>query len=242
MKVKKLYTAGDGFCYNHHWPMWSELLAEILDCEWVNLSTFGAGNEAIANLVLDRLSTDQELEESLWLVQWTGPKRFDLKIDPMTSKLFNTIQQDDVYYDNFITSSKNHRYWCSSASVLPFVSEYKNSIPTSQHIDRSRMIQLGLAYALTQSNVSWKYLFTYNSSWARDNFIPNDHIVWRSQEEFRSVSKYKDLDVGEVQPISSVHLDFLEQFILPQLTHDVDKFNSIKERIIADDTARKFKE
>jgi phospholipase C len=158
----------------------------------------------------------------------------------MTSDLFNTIQQDDVYYDNFITSSKNRRYWCSSASRLPFVNEYKNSIPDSQHIDRSRMIQLGLAYALTRANVSWKYLFTYNSLWAADNFISDDHTIWHSQEEFRTVSKYKDLDVGEIQPVSSIHLDFLEQFILPQLTYDVDKFNNIKERIITVDTARKL--
>jgi hypothetical protein len=48
---------------------------------------------------------------------------------------------------------------------------------------------------LTQANVSWKYLFTYNSVWASDNFISDDHIIWHSQEEFRSTSKYKDLDV-----------------------------------------------
>jgi len=26
MKIKHLRTVSDGFCFNHHWPMWSQNL------------------------------------------------------------------------------------------------------------------------------------------------------------------------------------------------------------------------
>jgi hypothetical protein len=128
MKVKKLYTAGDGFCYNHHWPMWSKLLAEILDCEWVNLSTYGAGNEALANLVIDEIDTTIDYSETLWLIQWTSPYRLDLRIDqlPSDNPYIKLIPTDTVYYDNFITTKKQKKYWCSSASQLQFVNDYNN--------------------------------------------------------------------------------------------------------------------
>ena len=237
-KVSKLITAGDGFCFNHHWPMWSKILANILDCDWKNLSTYGAGNEAIANLVLDQLDTETNLTDSLWVIQWTSPWRLDLMI--IDDSLINLISTDKVYYDNFITTSKNKKYWCSSASELDVVKNHNNLISTKQYISRSRIYQYAVAQALTQRGVNWKFIFTYEAPWAKHNNIDSSKVVDTSIEAFRQLSQYKDLDVGEIQPVSSIHLDFLEKYMLSELHVDSQKFKTIKEQIILDDTKRKY--
>jgi hypothetical protein len=61
-----------------------------------------------------------------------------------------------------------------------------------------------------------------------------------SLEKFRHFSQYKNLDVGEIQPVSSIHLDFLERYILPGLPIDTKNFDFIKEEIILTDTQRKY--
>ena len=237
MKVKKLYTAGDGFCCNHIWPMWSQLLAEILDCEWVNLSTYGAGNEAIANLVIDQIGHEQDCTDSLWLIQWTGPRRLDLRIDHVDAdnQLITDISNDPVYYDNFISSADQKKYWCSSASSLTFVKNYRELLSYEQHIDRSRNHLLSLAYVLNQKKVNWKYLLTYDAPWLPLEFIDKNQCILQSMESFRKISQYKNLDIGEIQPVSSIHLDFLEKFVLPLCYYDNLKFETIKNKILISD-------
>jgi hypothetical protein len=240
MKVKKLYTAGDGFCCNHIWPMWSKLLAEILDCEWVNLSTYGAGNEAIANLVTDEIKLNQDYSDTLWLIQWTLSPRLDLRIDCFSddNQYLKLIPTDPVYYDNFISTTKQKKYWCSSASQLPFVTDYNKLLSVNQHNDRSRHHQMSTAYALSQTQANWKFLLTYPANWLPTEFIDHSRWIFPSMAEFRKTSQYSSLDVGEVQPVSSIHLDFLEQFILPKCEYDPLRFKDIKHRILSDDQNR----
>jgi hypothetical protein len=240
MKVKKLYTAGDGFCYNHHWPMWSKLLAEILDCEWVNLSTYGAGNEALANLIVDEIDVKTDYSETLWLIQWTSPIRLDLRIDQLnnSNQYTNLIPTDPVYYDNFISTKKQKKYWCSSASQLDFVNNYKQLLSREQHDDRSRHHLMSVAYALSQTRASWKFLLTYSADWLPRNFVDQHRWILPDQESFRKISRYAHLDVGEIQPVSSIHLDFLEKFVLPTCEYDAERLKCIRDRIVEIDQAR----
>ena len=60
-----------------------------------------------------------------------------------------------------------------------------------------------------------------------------------SLQRFRHISEYKSLDVGEIQPVSSIHLDFLEKYLLPELPVDLTRLTSIKEQTILTDTKRK---
>ena len=237
MQYKKLYTAGDGYCFNHHWPMWSQLLAEILECPWKNLSTIGAGNEAIAAMVLDQLSTTDN-SDSLWIVQWTQPARLDLLIEK-NSKLLDTIAEDPIYYKNFVTTAANKTYWCSSSSLTNTAENYRNLIPLSQHQSRSVTHMLATAYALEKAQVDWYFIFTYNSDWAKTPLLPDKNCVWHDQQSFKNISKYRDLDVGEIQPVSSIHLDFLEQYILPELNFDKQRLSELKSRIIFQDQQQK---
>lgn len=240
MNVKKLYTFGDGFCFNHYWPMWSQLLSEILDCEWSNTSTPGMGNEAIAQSVIDLLSAESDVKDTAWIVQWTAPRRLDLAIDYTTTPgLKNLIANDPVYSKNFVTTAQDKTYWCSSASTVDFVNGYKSFVPVSQFENRARMQMLATAYALEKAGVEWRYIFTYDSTWAENDILPQQCCVWPNMHNFKKKSQYYYLDVGEIQPVSSIHLDFLEQYVLPGFSWDPSKLAEVKARTLAADQYRK---
>jgi hypothetical protein len=240
MQVKKLYTVGDGYAHNHYWPMWSELLADVLDCPWTNLSAIGAGNEYIANSVIDALSVATDLNDSLWIIQWSSPKRLDLRINEENTHFIDCIKTDKVYHSNFSTTEQNQTYWVSSASELEQVIKHNDFITTPQHITRSRNLQLSTAYALDHYGVEWRYMFTYDAPWARNNIIPDSKYIWESQKTFRDKSVYRDLDVGEIQPVSSIHLDFLEQFVLPYYEFGPAKLDAVKQHVVQQDQTRKL--
>lgn len=220
MKVEHLRTVGDGFCFNHCWPMWSQLLAEILDCEWKNFSLPGLGNEAMANIVMDQLESES-LPNTLWVIQWAHPDRVDFRVDHADPQFLQNIEQDPIYYKNFIETAKGRRYWSSSASILPWVVEHRNLIHYKQHTDRSRLFKMATEQALKTAKVNWMFISTP----AMMDFLPT--------------SKYQDLDVGEIQPVSSVHLEFLEQHVLPGLEFDSARLAKIREKTLEKDQERK---
>lgn len=220
MKVEHLRTVGDGFCFNHHWPMWSEILAEILECPWKNFSLPGLGNEAIANLVIDQLASENH-PNTLWIVQWATPNRVDIRTDCLRSNLIQKIQQDPIYHKNFITTALGKTYWSSSASILPWVVEHRNLISLDQHLDRQKLFETAVINQLQKANCQWQ-------------FITTQHMM-----DFVATSQYRHLDVEEIQPVSSIHLDYLEQFVLPKLEFDAKKLHQARQKFIQADTERK---
>jgi hypothetical protein len=220
MKIEHLRTVGDGFCFNHYWPMWSQLLAEILDCEWQNFSLPGLGNEAITNIVIDQLSAE-DLPNTLWVIQWAAPKRLDFRVDTIGPAFLKKTELDPVYYKNFITTAQGRRYWSSSASILPWVADHRELITVDQYKDRQKLFELAATHSLAKSGVKWQYIST------------------PAMMSFLKQSKYLDLDVGEIQPVSSVHLDFLEQFVLPGLEIDTARLENIREKTVQTDQERK---
>lgn len=220
MPIKHLRTVGDGFCFNHHWPMWSRLLAEILNSEWKNFSLPGLGNEAIANIVIDQLESES-LPDTLWVIQWAEPRRVDFRVDSADSDILKRAEQDPIYYKNFITTASGRRYWSSSASIQPWVQEHRDLLSAEQYQDRDRLYMLAVESMLKKFQT--KYCFISTPEMAK----------------FRRSSQYFYLDVKEIQPVSSIHLDFLEQFVLPGLEFDQKRLDTVKEKIIAQDTERK---
>ena len=220
MPIQHLRTVGDGYCFNHHWPMWSQLLAEILDCQWQNFSLPGLGNEAMANIVLDQLENEC-LPNTLWVIQWAEPKRVDFRIDIDTAEFLSRIEKDPIYYKNFITTARGRKYWSSSASIQSWVQQYRDSMVLEQYQDRQRLYELAVTAALEKSQVKYCYISTPQMS------------------QFRYSSQYLYLDVKEIQPISSIHLEFLEQFVLPQLEYDSSRLSAVREKTLAADTQRK---
>lgn len=238
MKVTKLKTIGDGFAYNHYWPMWSHILAEILDCEWINCSLPGLGNEAISNIVLDDIVHDDD-PGIFWLIQWTEAGRLDLEINQHNHDVKNIICQDVNYPNNYITTAKNRVYWSSSASKLEFVETYRNLITRPQQVTRSLQCVLATTLALEKSQCAWKYIFTYTVPWIKNTWISSDRMVLQGMEDFRRISSYSHLDIGEIQPVSSIHLEFLETHVLPDLIYDPDKLQQVKTHYVQQDQHRR---
>ena len=70
--MQKILCVGDGFGKGHVWPMWPQLLPEIVnDTEVVNLSEVGAGNEYISQCVID--SCEQESYDLVIALTAGGP-------------------------------------------------------------------------------------------------------------------------------------------------------------------------
>jgi hypothetical protein len=207
--------------------MWSQILAEILDCGWTNLSQAGAGNEAIANLVLDQLAATADTSDSLWIVQWTHPQRLDLL---EWQRFSDSILQDPVYHKNFIRTAKGQEFWCSSASHMDLVRTYHSMITESQQESRSRISQLATGLALSQRDVRWRFCLTYPADWREIERIGADRWILPSMREYRESAAHRELDVGYIQPVSSVYLDWLEEFILPGLDHDPDRLSQARQR------------
>jgi hypothetical protein len=239
MKYKKLYTAADGYGCNHIYPMWSELLARVLNIEWVNLSVMGAGNEILATQVIEALEKESNPEETLWVVQWTSCKRLDLQIDLGNQELLDRIKTDSIYSKNFITTKKNRTFWVSSASKQEWVTKHNDLILEEQHVSRSRMYQLAATYALEQRGANYEYMFAYDPYWSKNNLIDNSKYIWDFMYNFKQRSKYADLDVGEIQPVSSVQLDFLKQYLLPKLEYDHTRYEQIFEEVLIADRVRR---
>ena len=66
----KILCAGDGFGKGHLWPMWPQLLKEVIDdCEVDNVSEVGAGNEYIMNATINSCL---KKEYDIVIVQWTA--------------------------------------------------------------------------------------------------------------------------------------------------------------------------
>jgi hypothetical protein len=219
--------------------MWSELLARILNIEWINLSVMGAGNEIIATQVIESIEREPNPKDTLWVVQWTQSKRLDLEVDINNQELIDRIKTDRVYSKNFITTKKNRTFWVSSATEQNWVVQHNNLIPQSQHDSRSRMYQLSATHALEHHGADYRYMFTYNSYWSKNNLVDESKCVWNGMNYFKKTSKYADLDVGEIQPVSSIHLDFLDQHILPTLEYDRTRYEQILEEMLIADRVRK---
>lgn len=215
--------------------MWSQILAEILDCEWTNLSQMGAGNEAIAGLVLDQLSVTNDCSSTLWITQWTIPYRLDLED---SDRYTVQISKDPVYYKNFIETALGKKYWCSSASEINLVQQHNHLIGIPQSQARGRMYQLAVARALEAKQVSWKFCLTYPAPWREQTFIDPGQWMLPSLNEFRYASLYTPLDVGQVQPVSSIHLDWLAQTILPHCEYDQSRFDAVRDKYTALDQNR----
>jgi hypothetical protein len=221
MKVEHLRTVGDGFCFNGTWPMWSQILSEILDCEWKNFSLPGLGNEAMANLVIDQLHSEN-LPNTLWIIQWTFHDRVDFRIDSANTEFLKQIAEDPIYYKNFITTAQGRTYWSSNASILPWVKQHKDLIGQFQFQDRSRLFEMAVTHSLENSKVQWQYISTPDMM------------------KFVKTSKHLHLDVGEIQPVSSIHLEFVEQQILPGLDYDQNRLETIRKQYLDLDNQRKM--
>lgn len=236
-RTTRLLTIADGFGdsgatppWYRNFTKWPELIQMMAkNVELTNLSRYGAGNEYMVECL--RANIDSA---DMVLFQWTHPYRLDLLLghpDEIQSFWQDEISKDPVYNKNVLAVNKD-RYWISSASKNEHVQEYHTRyISQLQH---QRRTERQIEYAtmlLEKKNKTFKFLLTYPLRFLKDMDINTSDWIWhkeyKSMEDFRSVSKYADLDLKTyVQPIPLIQFDFIRQHIMPRLNLE---WNSTKE-------------
>lgn len=194
---------------------WPELIALMTcDVKLTNCSRYGAGNEYITNCLRENIN-----QQDCVLIQWAQPNRLDLVLDHQDTFWTDTIAVDPVYNNNKVSVGSD-QFWLSSASTAVPVREYHEKfISIRQHQLRS---QLYIDYAtllLKQHNIEFKFMLTENSEYLAHIEATNWiwHDPWQGMRNFRTRSKYFDLDLGLNQPIPLIFFEFIKLFIMPQV-------------------------
>jgi len=208
MSTNKIFTFGDGYATGHIWPEWPQILAALLpDYVVLNNSGVGAGPEWLVNQFVNKIP---HLHDTTVIFQWPQANRFDKLIEDTTWQ--NTADTDPVYAFN-----QHNSWWLSSASTQQPVVEYHNKfVQTKQHA--SRLSTYKILVEQTLKNNLCNYLF----------------ITTEDQQNFALRSCFKNTRQSEVQPSPIVHLAYVNDIILPQLSGikvDIDRYQEIANRI-----------
>jgi len=79
---KKLIVSGDSFTdyrytNTHGFPVWPDILGEMLDMEVINMGNCGSGNEYIYGSIIDHLP--KESSSGLVVAMWSESCRLDFE-------------------------------------------------------------------------------------------------------------------------------------------------------------------
>lgn len=193
------------------WPRLIELMTKGVSV--INRSRYGAGNEFIVSQLRQHVDAVDAA-----IVQWARPDRLDLVLSPQQSAWWqHTIASDPTYKDNTVDCG-DHKFWLSSGSQTAAVKEYhQHYISVEQHQMRSQLYVEYAKLLLTQRSVDYRFMLVENSEYLNVEANWIWHQPLKGMSDFRYHSKYKDLDLGFVQPIPLVAFDFVKQHIMPNI-------------------------
>jgi len=233
--MKKILCIADEFGKGHIWPMWPQLLAELVnDVAIDNYSEVGAGNEFISNRVIDAC---EKKTYDIVLVQWAWSRRLDI-INNQQNNISKHILEDKTYNTKYSNVRINNRaWWLSSNSQTKYIQNYhKNYISVEQQKLRSiNQIKLIELY-LKQKKI---FNFLFFSSYKLDFIdMPESNIldwsVWCCDKQNGGMNEYgkshlPQYAAKEVQPHPIIHLNFIKEIMLPKLKIVLDdkKFQSL---------------
>jgi len=221
IKSLRILTLADGFGDSKACPewypefyKWPEIIKFMTKgVEVVNLSRYGAGNEYLLQCLKKHLA-----DIDFVFVQWAMPKRLDLILAHKSNHWQEQISQDPVYKDNVIELGVD-RWWLSSGSKSPMVTEYNGKIISNkQHQLRSQIFIEHAKLLLEKHGIDHRFLLSADSEYLNGAVDENNwcwHQLFKGMDSFRTLSKFANLDFGITQPISLIQLDFIQQFILP---------------------------
>lgn len=198
------------------WPEIIKLMTKNVNL--INLSRYGAGNEYIIECIQQNIDNCD-----VALVQWAQPNRLDLVLDhqePYKSIWTDTILADPVYNNN-ILNIDNKKIWLSSGSTANLVKEYHSKfISITQHQMRSQIYIKYAMLLLKSRGIDYKFMLSVNGSYLSNSVDIEPwlwHYPWCGMDNFRSVSKYAELDLAITQPIPLIHFDFIKTYIMPNV-------------------------
>ena len=214
-----LLTIADGYGDNYAAPLWYpkywkwpkiiELMTKGVEIN--NCSRYGAGNEFIVNQLKQQIVAADKV-----LIQWAQPDRLDLVLAHKDPAFWANVIASDTIYHNNIASCGTEKFWISSGSRTPAVRTYHQQyISAKQHQLRS---QIYIEYAkllLEQQGLAYRFMLVDDSEYLDVDADWIWHEPLKGMNDFKSKSKYYDLDLGIVQPIPLVAFDFIKQYVMP---------------------------
>lgn len=204
--MNRILCVGDGFAHGHIWPEWPQILQALIPARLIEtVSGIGAGNEFLVSGLLDR-----EPDRDTVIFQWAPADRFDKIIQDQDWE--DLASSDPIYGENFYDLS-GARWWLSSASQSTEIRHYHRYYVQSKQSLRRLQDQ----HKLVQG-----FLISRGCEYVA--------VSTREQDMFSREGRFQSVRGSEVQPSPPVHLAYLEEIILPQLSIDIDssRINRLK--------------
>ena len=216
-----LLTLSDGFgdsvavpeWYPKYWK-WPEIIQLMTKgVNLINRSRYGAGNEFMVNELKQHIDTADVV-----LIQWAQPHRLDLVLAHTNPVFWQNIIASDPIYSNNVADCGSDKFWISSASKTVAVVDYHQQyITTRQHQLRSQIYVEYAKLLLEQHKVDYRFMLVDNSEYLGIDADWICHEPFKGMNDFKSKSKYRDLELEIVQPIPLVAFDFIKQYIMPDI-------------------------
>lgn len=217
----KLLTLADGYGDNTavpvwytkywRWPKLIELMTKGL--EVVNLSRYGAGNEFIVNQLKQNISVADKV-----IVQWAQPNRLDLVLSNNNFDYWQDVIASDPIYNNNIVSLGDNKFWISSGSKTePIRNYHRHYISVEQHRLRSQIFVDYAKLLLDRHDIDYRFMLVEDSEYLNVDANWIWHEQYKGMNDFKTKSKYADLELGVIQPIPLVAFDFIKQFVMPSI-------------------------
>lgn len=217
----RLLTLADGYgddfavpnWYPKYWR-WPKIIGLMTKgVEVVNLSRYGAGNEFIVNQLKQNISSADKV-----IVQWAQPDRLDLMLSHKDPVYWNKVIASDPTYNKNIVVCGENRFWISSGSKTEPIQDYHQKyITVDQHRLRSQIFVEYAKLLLEQHNVDYRFMLVEDSDYLKIDADWCWHEPYKGMNDFKTKSKYADLDLGVLQPTPLVAFDFIKQFIMPSI-------------------------
>jgi hypothetical protein len=201
--MNKIYCFGDGFAANHIWPEWPDIISALYpELDYKNFGAVGAGNEFIASAIIKAHTEDPS---AFFIVQWALPNRFDKLLED--SSWNEAIARDPIYHFNTI-DLYDQRWWLSSGSNEADVQKYHTYYVQPQQ-------------SLLRTN-NYKYLV--------DKLLQNQSVFFSTSDMDSYSRQYKFIGVRqhEIQPSPWIHINYLEDIVLPNMPIQPEKTRIIE--------------
>jgi hypothetical protein len=209
MFMNKIFCFGDGYAAGHIWPEWPNIVEALYpDLEHENFGAIGAGNEFTTSCIVQAHIKDPT---AFFIIQWAPSLRFDKLLQDNSWDAI--IDNDPVYHFNRVQCN-NQTWWLSSASRASAIQNYHTTY--------------------VQNNQS--SLRSFNFKYLVEHLLENQSLCFTLEQMslYSKESRFKQVRQQEVQPSPIVHLNWVEEKILPFLPWQPCsiRLNKLKTRII----------
>ena len=218
--VKRLFAFGCSFT-KYFWSCWPEIVGEDLDIPFYNYGQSGAGNQYIANMIIQADLQHKFTEDDLVMVCWTNVSREDKWVNGAWTTPGNIYTQT-VYHSDYVKKWADPLgYLLRDCATISLVNGYLQNTNCQYHF--FSMCDLHHTFDLNENNkindnmndVYQRLCDMYNHILMMPSFYD---LVWHNdihEYKFKSMKQiYGDyFDDGHPSPLD--HLNFL-RCLFPQ--------------------------